>query len=136
MRGIDKLIGVIFFLLIFLTSGFAAEICSPGLIRALKEEGLKDKQISIVCEKAKLYDGEEKDISGAYIKDGRKLYIKKDGKFMHPEGGGEYMVSGNKIVVSNPMVGTAEGEIQGNKLIFPLSKHFFGQSFQGTWVKQ
>lgn len=33
-----------------------SEVCSPGLIKAMKEEGLTNKQIKLICEKAKLYD--------------------------------------------------------------------------------
>jgi len=33
-----------------------SEVCSPGLIKAMKEEGLTNKKIKLICEKAKLYD--------------------------------------------------------------------------------
>lgn len=34
-----------------------SHFCSPGLLKAMKEEGLAEKQIKLICEKAKLYDG-------------------------------------------------------------------------------
>jgi hypothetical protein len=50
---------VIFSILILLLSSppIMAELCTPGLLRAMKEEGLSNKQIKLVCDKAKLYDG-------------------------------------------------------------------------------
>lgn len=54
-----RLLLLLFFLLWpFLTtviSSFAAS-CSPGLIRAMREEGLSNRQIELICEKADLYD--------------------------------------------------------------------------------
>ncbi len=34
-----------------------SDLCSPGILRAMKEEGLAEKQIKLIYEKTKLYDG-------------------------------------------------------------------------------
>ena len=40
----------------FLCSSVISAPCTDGLKRAMKEEGLSDEQINLICEKAKLYD--------------------------------------------------------------------------------
>ncbi len=50
------LTGTIFLLL--LAPEVLAGTCTVGLERAMKEEGLSDKQVELICKKAKLYDGQ------------------------------------------------------------------------------
>ena len=86
-----------FFSFVKVASGFAG-YCSEGLIRAMRERGLTNRQIQSVCTKAKRYDeevgikGTVKDASekpvagiGVHIKDSNlKTQTQKDGSFKLP----------------------------------------------------
>ncbi|MGA1839019.1 MAG: hypothetical protein ACMUIU_00190 [bacterium] len=43
------------FVVIFISLPCLSESCTQGLIRAMKEEGLNDQQIQLICKKAELY---------------------------------------------------------------------------------
>ena len=78
------------------------------------------------------------DVSGKYEHADRSasLTLTKDGKFLHPQAPpGEYTVSGDNITLVVPMVGSIEGEADGNKLVFPKPKGWLGTNMSGTWNK-
>jgi hypothetical protein len=86
-----------FFSFVKVASGFAG-YCSEGMIRAMREEGLTNRQIQSVCTKAKRYDEEvgikgivkdasEKPVAGidVHIKNSDlKTQTQKDGSFKLP----------------------------------------------------
>jgi len=86
-----KFVQVLMFLCVVFLSlkpGFT-EPCSKGLIRAMKEEGLSNKQIELICEKGKLYERIE---SGS----GEQACI--DGKALNQKGG---PLGGIAVVMAN-----------------------------------
>jgi hypothetical protein len=51
-----KIIPLFLLVSILITPLCNAGTCTQGLIRALKEEGLSDQQVELICKKVELYD--------------------------------------------------------------------------------
>lgn len=78
------------------------------------------------------------DVSGTYQQKSRTIKLTKEKKLILVFSGesADYAIEGNKIIVTNPIFGAAEGSIEGNTLVFPSAKGVVAGIFRGTWVKQ
>lgn len=91
-----------------------AEPCSPGLLKAMREEGLSEKQIEMICKKAQLY--EEMGESGT----------------THPE------VTVSQIM--KDVIGKGSGDIKYHFLRPPIEVKILESKYQGdkalitTWM--
>lgn len=95
-----------FLLLTTVAKEIYAESCSPGLLRAMREEGLSEKQIELICKKAHLYDG-----------------IGESG-VIHPE------ITVNSIM--KDVIGKGSGDIQYHFLKPPIEVKILESKYQGN----